>query len=119
MTSSVRSHCSSRKDLHRVGVLGLWFLGVDSLHATVAGSERQPLDVTKPSRASQERLKGKLTEHFSSCVQFYEQSQLLNLARIERYLKHWLSWAKGAGIALPDSPLFGRGNCQTAPENRQ
>ena len=119
MTSSVRFHCSYSNDLHRVGVLGLWFLSVDYLPATVAGSERQPLDVTKPSRAAQERLKGKLTEHFSSCVQFDEQGQLRNLARIERYLTPWLSWAKGAGIALPESPLFGRGNCQTTTENRQ
>jgi len=72
-----------------------------------------------PSKVSLERLKGKLSEHFSSFVQFDEQGHLQDLARIERYLKSWLSWAKGAGIALPNFPLFGRGNGQTTPENRQ
>ena len=64
-------------------------------------------------------LKGKLTELFISCVQFYEQVQLRNLARIEHYLTHWLSWAKGAGIAQADSLLFGIGNSLTTKENMQ
>lgn len=88
---------------------GFDFLGVDHLPASNPQGVIHKSQITvHPSRVSLERLKGKLTEHFSSCVQFYEQGQLRNLARIERYLTHWLSWAQGAGITLLDSPLSGR-----------
>jgi hypothetical protein len=82
---------------------GFDFLGVDYAPASIADTEHPTAYATQPSTVSLDRLRAKLTEHFSSCVQFYEQGQLRNLARIERYLTHWLSWAKGAGIALPDS----------------
>jgi len=96
----------------------LYFLG-HRISLRLANRLSLHKDASQPLRVSLERLEGKLTAHFSSCVQFYEQGQLRNLARIERYLTPWLSWAQGTGIALPDSPLFGRGNSQTTPENRQ
>ncbi len=59
-----------------------------------------------------------LTEHFSSGAQFYEQGKLRNLALIERYLTHWLSWfkSKRAGIALSESFFLG-GNRQKITGN--
>ena len=55
------------------------------------------------SDVSRDRLNTRLTQKFSSCVRFYEQGKLRNLRLIERYLTHWLRWAKGIGIALSNA----------------
>ena len=116
----LRAHFSAHSQRTFIGKRSksLYFLG-HRLSLRPANRLSAHKDASRPLRVSLERLRDKLTEHFSSRVQFDEQGQLRNHARIERSLTPWLSWAKGAGIALPQTPLFGRGHSQTAPENKQ
>lgn len=79
---------------------GFDFLGVD-YPATSSSSPH--LSSLSPSRVSLQRLSQKLQHHFSSCTWLYEHGRLKNIETIKCYLKHWLSWAKGIGIATLNS----------------
>ena len=79
------------------------FIGKVSHGFDFLGVDFQPGEESQPSAVSQTRLQEKLHGHFTHAARLYEQGRLKSLETIERYLSHWLRWAKGLRLATSNT----------------